>query len=175
MDLKKVGNQIAVLRKNKNLTQNDLAERLGITFQAVSKWERGETLPDITLLPDIANLLGCTIDFILLGGEKMVEYKGKMQMKDIIGGINCVKRMGELLGKNNLIYQSAINGINQTLNTDIESSFNDDYAFEAFVAEAVIQNLNCGLYVDVTDVKNNFKHDNFKNIVLSYCKKHGII
>lgn len=41
MDMKKVGNQIALLRKNKGLTQNDLGERLGVTFQAVSKWERG--------------------------------------------------------------------------------------------------------------------------------------
>ena len=44
MDAKKVGNQISMLRKNKGLTQNDLGERLGVTFQSVSKWERGETL-----------------------------------------------------------------------------------------------------------------------------------
>ncbi len=40
MDIEKVGNQIAELRKNKGLTQSDLGERLGVSFQAVSKWER---------------------------------------------------------------------------------------------------------------------------------------
>ena len=41
MDMKTVGNQIAALRKEKGLTQAELGERLGISFQAVSKWERG--------------------------------------------------------------------------------------------------------------------------------------
>ena len=41
MDTNLVGNQIAILRRNKGLTQNELGERLGISFQAVSKWERG--------------------------------------------------------------------------------------------------------------------------------------
>ena len=41
MDMEKVGSQIAALRKNKGMTQNDLGERLGVTFQAVSKWETG--------------------------------------------------------------------------------------------------------------------------------------
>lgn len=175
MDLKKVGNQIARLRKGKGITQNDLGERLGVSFQAVSKWERGETLPDVTLLPDLARVLECTIDFMLTGGERVLEFRGKIQMCDMINGIKCIKNMGELLGRNNLIYQSAVNGINQSLNTDVEQIFSDDYAFEAFVAEAVIQNINNGAYVDVTDVKNSFKHENFKKIVLKHCKVHGIV
>ena len=44
IDIKKVGNQIAVLRKSKNLTQSELGKRLNISFQAVSKWERGDSL-----------------------------------------------------------------------------------------------------------------------------------
>lgn len=53
-----VGKQIASLRKAKGLTQNQLGERLNISFQAVSKWERGEALPDISILVDLANILG---------------------------------------------------------------------------------------------------------------------
>jgi hypothetical protein len=83
--------------------------------------------------------------------------------------------MGELLGEDNLIYQSAIQGINQSLNTQIQRIFTDDYAFEAFVAECLIQGLNNGAYVDITDVKNSFKHDHFKQIVLNYCKMRKII
>lgn len=174
MDTKKVGEQIAVLRKAKGITQSELGERIGVSFQAVSKWERGETLPDITVLPDLAKILETTVDFILLGNEKVIEYKGKFTVTDIKKGLNCLKNAGEYLGTENIIYRAAINGINNDLNTDIEEAFSNDYVFEAFLAEAIIQNLISGLYVDISDVKNNFRHDHFKNIVLDYCNRYGI-
>ncbi len=175
MDIKKVGEQIASLRKEKGLTQSELGERLGVSFQAVSKWERGEALPDITLLPDIARILETTIDFILTGSEKITLYKGKITVSDMKAGLNCLKNAGEYLGTENLIYRAAIGGINTELNTDIEKAFNDDYIFEAFLAEAIIQNLSAGFYVDISDVKNNFRHGHFRKIVCDYCKKHSII
>jgi transcriptional regulator with XRE-family HTH domain len=49
----------------KNLTQEDLAEFLGITPQSVSKWERGESCPDITLLPALANIFETSVDLLL--------------------------------------------------------------------------------------------------------------
>lgn len=174
MNIEKVGEQIAVLRKSKGLTQSELGERIGVSFQAVSKWERGETLPDITLLPDLAKILETTIDFILLGSEKVIEYKGKFTVADVKNGLNCLKNAGEYLGAENIIYRAAIKGINTELNTNIEEAFSNDYVFEAFLAEAIIQNLISGLYVDVSDVKNNFKHEHFKNIVVDYCNRHGI-
>lgn len=174
MDIKKVGEQIAVLRKSKNLTQSELGERIGVSFQAVSKWERGETLPDVTLLPDLAKILETTVDFILLGNEKVIEYKGKITVADMKKGLNCLKNAGEHLGAENIIYRAAVNGINKDLNTDIEEAFTNDYVFEAFLAEAIIQNLMAGLYVDISDVKNNFKHEHFKNIVVNYCDRYGI-
>ena len=174
MNIEKAGEQIAVLRKSKGLTQSELGERIGVSFQAVSKWERGETLPDITLLPDLAKILETTIDFILLGSEKVIEYKGKFTVTDVKKGLNCLKNVGEYLGTENIIYRAAIKGINTELNTNIEEAFSNDYVFEAFLAEAIIQNLISGLYVDVSDVKNNFKHEHFKNIVVDYCNRHGI-
>ena len=174
MNTEKVGTQIALLRKEKGITQSELGDRIGVSFQAVSKWERGETLPDITLLPDLAKILETTIDFILTGNEKVAEYKGKITVSDIKNGLYSLKKAGEFLGKENLIYRAAIKGINTELNTDIEEAFSNDYVFEAFLAEAVIQNLMSGLYVDISDVKNNFRHEHFRNIVVDYCKKHGI-
>ena len=174
MDTQKVGKQIATLRKAKRLTQSELGERLGVSFQAVSKWERGETLPDITILPDLAKVLETTVDFILSGSDKVIEYKGKFSVGDIKKGLNCLKYSGEYLGTDNLIYRAAIKGINTELNTDIEQAFSDDYIYEAFLAEAIIQNLVSGLYVDISNVKNNFKHEHFKNIVIEYCNKCGI-
>ena len=174
MNIEKVGEQIAVLRKAKGLTQSELGERIGVSFQAVSKWERGETLPDVTLLPDLAKILETTVDFILLGNEKVIEYKGKITVADMKKGLNCLKNAGEHLGAENIIYRAAVNGINKDLNTDIEEAFTNDYVFEAFLAEAIIQNLMAGLYVDISDVKNNFKHEHFKNIVVDYCDRYGI-
>lgn len=174
MNIEKVGEQIAILRKSKGITQSELGERIGVSFQAVSKWERGETLPDITLLPDLAKILETTVDYILLGNEKIIEYKGKFSVADIKNGLNSLKNMGEYLGTENIIYRTAIKGINTELNTNIEEAFSNDYVFEAFLAEAIIQNLISGLYVDISDVKNNFKHEHFKNIVVDYCNRYGI-
>ena len=49
----------------KELTQEDVAEYLGITAQSVSKWERGESYPDITLLPALANIFETSVDLLL--------------------------------------------------------------------------------------------------------------
>ncbi len=65
----KIGAFIAQLRKDKNMTQKDLAEKLNITDKAVSKWERGISLPDITILPDLSGILDITVTE-LLNGEK---------------------------------------------------------------------------------------------------------
>ena len=64
-DTVKVGKKIAKLRKNNNMTQFELADALGISFQAVSNWERGNSMPDISKLPEIAELFQVSIDEIL--------------------------------------------------------------------------------------------------------------
>jgi len=58
------------LRRDKGWTQEEVAETLGLSAQSVSKWERGETLPDITLLPSLANLFAVSVDE-LLGMDKI--------------------------------------------------------------------------------------------------------
>lgn len=65
----KIGAFIAQLRKSKNMTQRELAEKLNVTDKAVSKWERGISLPDITILPDLSEIFEITITE-LLNGEK---------------------------------------------------------------------------------------------------------
>ena len=64
-----IGEKIRKLRRDKNLTQEEVASHLGISFQSVSKWERGDGYPDITLLPVLANYFGVTTDHIYFGGE----------------------------------------------------------------------------------------------------------
>lgn len=60
-----IGQIIKKLRKERNLTQEELAGHLGVSFQAVSKWERNEGYPDITLLPALADYFGVTADELL--------------------------------------------------------------------------------------------------------------
>lgn len=171
---KEFGNTINFLRTQKGITQAELGERLGVTFQAVSKWERGETYPDISILTDLADVLETTTDYLLRSGESAVSFKGKINVTDMIDGINCLKNTGKLLGKENIIYRYAISGINEGMNTDIEAAFNDELVFEAFVAEAIIANLNAGYYIDTTDIKRNFKYEHFRDIALNYVKKFNI-
>ncbi len=69
MDNEKIAHFISELRKEKKLTQKELAEQLGVTDKAVSKWERGLSCPDISLLSKLSTVLGITTTE-LLNGEK---------------------------------------------------------------------------------------------------------
>ncbi len=63
----KISEQISNLRKQAGMTQEELAGKLGVTNQAVSKWESAVCCPDISLLPEIARLFGLTVDELLTG------------------------------------------------------------------------------------------------------------
>lgn len=69
----KVGNFIMQKRKDLGMTQQQLADKLSISFQAVSKWENGTAYPNIEILYDLAIALGVTVDEILIGSEKSEE------------------------------------------------------------------------------------------------------
>ena len=62
MDQKRIGAFIAQCRKEKNLTQTQIAERLGITNQAVSKWENGKGMPDVSLLQPLCDALDISLN-----------------------------------------------------------------------------------------------------------------
>jgi transcriptional regulator with XRE-family HTH domain len=62
-----LGQRIAALRREKGLKQDELAEKLGVSPQAVSKWENDQTCPDISLLPSLAKILGVSVDELLSG------------------------------------------------------------------------------------------------------------
>ena len=72
-----LGKRIVSHRKRLGLTQDQLAEQLGITAQAVSKWEHDQSCPDITMLPHLAEIFGITID-ALLGMEKEIIHEAEI-------------------------------------------------------------------------------------------------
>ncbi|MGN0985736.1 MAG: helix-turn-helix domain-containing protein [Candidatus Enterenecus sp.] len=71
---KTLGMRIGELRRARGLTQEEVAEKLGVSSQAVSKWENDQSCPDIMSLPALAGLLGTTVD-ALLSGEKAPEVR----------------------------------------------------------------------------------------------------
>ena len=78
-----LGKRIAELRRGKNITQEEMAERLNVTAQAVSKWENDISCPDIMLLPKIADMLFVSVDDLLSGApKKNVEVVPKDKRKN---------------------------------------------------------------------------------------------
>lgn len=88
--MESLGKRIAALRREKNLKQDDVAQALGVSPQAVSKWENDQTCPDISLLPQLAQLLGVSVDVLLSGKEEitpvvtMVPEAERKDLKDMI-------------------------------------------------------------------------------------------
>ena len=75
MERKSIGTFIAALRRANGMTQKDLAEKLNISDKAVSRWERDESLPDLLLLPMIADIFHITVDELLRGERKAKDAK----------------------------------------------------------------------------------------------------
>ena len=81
-----IGKRIATLRREKGLKQDDLAQMLEVSPQAVSKWENDQTCPDISLLPKLAKVLGVSVDELLSGKQEekpLVTLVPEEQRKDL--------------------------------------------------------------------------------------------
>ncbi len=83
MNDKKMGDLIAELRKQKNMTQKDLADLLNVTDKAVSKWERGISCPDIAAIPLLAQTLGITSEELLNIQKEEIPAEAKEPLKKI--------------------------------------------------------------------------------------------
>ena len=119
-------------------------------------------------------MLETTVDNILSGGQRTVVYTKKLTMEDLRRAIRCLDDMGRLMGRDNPIYLAAVEGINTRMNSEIRDAFSDKHIFEVFVAEAAIQGLMAGAYLDPTDVRNNFESIKLRDIVLDKCAEYGI-
>ena len=87
MNLQQIGRKISALRKERDMTQNELAEKAGVSYQAVSSWERGLTMPDISKLPGISQILGVSID-------------------DLLDNSNEVELIKDVINQNTAVYAS---------------------------------------------------------------------
>ena len=103
MDQEKIGRFIASVRKEQNLTQEQLAEKLEITSKAVSKWECGKGLPDASIMMELCEILKITVND-LLSGEKIKQenYQKKLE-ENILDTIDYSNK--KVLEKNKVIYE----------------------------------------------------------------------
>lgn len=76
MNQSKIGKFIGEIRKEKNMKQSELAERLGVTNKTVSRWETGKYMPDLSLFAEISKILDVTINE-LLQGERLIKQKNR--------------------------------------------------------------------------------------------------
>ncbi|MBE5731607.1 MAG: helix-turn-helix domain-containing protein [Clostridiales bacterium] len=107
MNEKEVGSNIASYRKAKGLTQSELAEKLGVTNKAVSKWESGQCFPDVTFFPIMSSLFGVSVEDIMMGKRKSIAIGGSMLI-DVIKSINLYPKQGMLARIDNI--EKAVGG-----------------------------------------------------------------
>lgn len=98
-DTRVVGKKIMTLRKEKNLTQMNLADAIGVSFQAVSNWERGNSMPDISKLPELASYLETTVDELLGPSNEttIVTHIIEGKSQEVIHSVEDIRSVAPLL------------------------------------------------------------------------------
>ena len=176
LTLSAIGKFIQDGRKHYEMTQAELAEKLGVSPQSVSNWERGESVPDVALLPDLAQVLHCSVDAILMGGENkgVGGYRRYVTFAQMCEALSALNRIGELLGRDNQVYRLMIDGINNGMNTTIEDAFTDPNMFELFAGEFLIRCVRNGDYVDPRDVMAHMQPSPWREYTMNVLAEVGI-
>ena len=100
MNQEKIGKFIASVRKEKNITQNELAEKLGVSDRTIGNWENGRNMPDVSLFKPLCEELGVTLND-LLSGEKVSENCYQERLEENI--ISAIDYSNKKIEKNNNI------------------------------------------------------------------------
>ena len=122
MEIKKIGNFIKTIRKNNKMTQSELAERLSISPQAISRWENGEALPDTLILLELSKCLRISVDTILNAGytDKKTTVKKKFNVLDVPKGFEAIESVKTYFGDKSLFYIGMMDGISKLMNFNFE-------------------------------------------------------
>ena len=171
MDTLKIGRYIQHLRKSVGMTQKDLAEKLNISFQAVSKWENGDTLPDTGLLLDLCDALNTTADKLLNGGSLAAVERRLMRVDDVVTGFAYLESIGRLFGEECSFFTGMIEGINEKMNIDILTYLKDPMTRDVMYAEVLIQGILSGRTVDIDEVEATFRNKMMVETIRRYLVK----
>lgn len=129
MDQEKIGNFIKKIRKDNNLSQKGFAEKLGVSFQAVSKWENGKNLPDISTLKEIKKQFNVNIDEIIEGN--ISSDMKNIKHKNIIFIIILIFILVGLL----ILINSLLKNRNQVFEFNELNSMNRDFSVSGSVVK----------------------------------------
>ena len=171
MDTLKIGQYIQSLRKAAGLTQKELAEKLNLSFQAVSKWENGDSLPDTGVLLDLCDILNTTADKLLNGGSIVAKERRLMRLEDVVTGFQYLEDIGKLFGEDCSFYTGMIEGINEKMNMDILSYLKDPMTREVMYAEVLIQGILSGRTVDLEEIDAAFRNRHMVETLRRYLAK----
>lgn len=171
-DAAALGAAIRARRLALPLTQAELAERLNISAQAVSLWERGETAPDLSLLPDLCCILGCPVDALL--GSPASRYRRRITVADMRQAIGCILRLRELLGADHFMYRTMSGALDARMNSSVESSLASENAMDAYVCEALLACIAQGDWVDATDVQRHIRNEKARDHTLKQMRSQGM-
>ncbi len=174
LDSQKIGAFLQSERKRRSMTQAELAERLSVSPQSVSNWERGEAIPDVSVLPDLAGALHCSVDAILSGGAGCGGFRRHITVAQMQEALAALDRIGELLGRDHFIYRCLIDALNTRMNTTIEQSFSDPHIFDVFTVEFLLGCIGNGDYVDPRDVQAHLPDNQARAYLLRTMQEHGI-
>ena len=171
MDMIKIGGYILRLRKAAGMTQKQLAEKLGVSFQAVSKWENGDALPDTGLLLDLCGVLNTTTDKLLNGGAVLLNHRRLMRVEDVITGFERMEDIGKCLGESSDFFTGMVEGINHKMNIDLLGYLRRQETREVLWAEALIQGILSGRTVDMEEVRAAFTNQKMVAQIEKYLQK----
>ena len=173
MDTLKIGRYIQHLRKAAGMTQKELAEKLNISFQAVSKWENGDTLPDTGILLELCDLLNTTADKLLNGGTLAARERRLMRLEDVVTGFRYMESIGKLFGEDCSFFTGMVEGINEKMNMDLLAYLKDPMTREALYAEVLIQGILSGRTVDMEEIEASFQNKKMVEVIRRYLAKAG--
>lgn len=171
MDNLKIGNYIQNLRKAQKLTQKELADKLNISFQAVSKWETGESLPDTGILLDLCEILNASVDKLLNGGAIVARDRRMMRVANVVEGFEHLEAVGKCFGENCTFFTGMIEGINTKMNIDILEYLRDPNTRRFMYVEVIIQWILDGKTVDLDEVEDLFHDQRMVDMVKRYLDK----
>lgn len=171
MDTLKIGQYIQHLRKAAGMTQKALAEKLNISFQAVSKWENGDALPDTGILLDLCDVLNTTADKLLNGGSLATVERRLMRLEDVTTGFQYIESIGKLFGEDCGFFVGMIEGINEKMNIDLMTYLKDPMTREVMYAEVLIQGILSGRSVDMDEIEKSFQNQKMVNEIRRYLAK----
>ena len=175
LNSKLMGSFLQAERKKMGMTQSELSEKLNVSPQAVSNWERGETLPDVSVLLDLAGELHCSMDAILSGGKGCGGFRRHITVAQMQEALSSLDRIGELLGRDHFIYQCIIDALNTRMNTTIEVSFSDPHIFDVFTIEFLLACISNGDYVDPRDVEAHLPPSPARDYLMKSMREHNIL